>query len=95
MDAFTQHDAQELNRILCDRLEEQMKGTPMDGSIKRLFEGEMENYIECMDMMTNPCAQSAGRAHPEHGNKKMYAKMYAIMIHKVCQNNSKSMRTKF
>merc|ERR1719162_1305017 len=50
MDAFTQHDAQELNRILCDRLEEQMKGTHMDGSIKRLFEGEMENYIECMDV---------------------------------------------
>jgi len=50
MDAFTQHDAQELNRILCDRLEEQMKGTPMDGSIKKLFEGEMENYIECCDI---------------------------------------------
>jgi len=49
-DAFTQHDAQELNRILCDRLEEQMKGTAMDGSIKRLFEGEMENYIECLDV---------------------------------------------
>mmetsp|Transcript_156414 Transcript_156414/g.291945 ORF Transcript_156414/g.291945 Transcript_156414/m.291945 type:complete len:1326 (+) Transcript_156414:95-4072(+) len=50
MDAFTQHDAQELNRILCDRLEEQMKGSPMDGSIKKLFEGEMENYIECIDV---------------------------------------------
>jgi len=50
MDAFTQHDAQELNRILCDRLEEQMKGSPLDGSIKRLFEGEMENYIECIDV---------------------------------------------
>eukprot|EP00928_Gymnodinium_smaydae_P087335 TRINITY_DN71608_c0_g1_i1.p1 TRINITY_DN71608_c0_g1~~TRINITY_DN71608_c0_g1_i1.p1 ORF type:complete len:1266 (-),score=243.44 TRINITY_DN71608_c0_g1_i1:366-3662(-) len=50
MDAFTQHDAQELNRILCDRLEERMKGTPMDGSIKKLFEGEMTNYIECCDI---------------------------------------------
>eukprot|EP00405_Crypthecodinium_cohnii_P010812 CAMPEP_0206428752 /NCGR_PEP_ID=MMETSP0324_2-20121206/5850_1 /ASSEMBLY_ACC=CAM_ASM_000836 /TAXON_ID=2866 /ORGANISM="Crypthecodinium cohnii, Strain Seligo" /LENGTH=1228 /DNA_ID=CAMNT_0053894337 /DNA_START=227 /DNA_END=3913 /DNA_ORIENTATION=+ len=49
-DAFTQHDAQELNRILCDRLEEQMKGTPSDGSIKDLFEGEMENYIECINV---------------------------------------------
>lgn len=49
-DAFTQHDAQELNRILCDRVEERMKGTPSDGSIKRLFEGEMENYIECIDV---------------------------------------------
>ncbi|CAE7522789.1 UBP13 [Symbiodinium sp. CCMP2592] len=34
-DAFMQHDAQELNRLLCDRLEEQMKGTPTDGEIKR------------------------------------------------------------
>eukprot|EP00928_Gymnodinium_smaydae_P024753 TRINITY_DN1993_c1_g7_i1.p1 TRINITY_DN1993_c1_g7~~TRINITY_DN1993_c1_g7_i1.p1 ORF type:complete len:1641 (-),score=350.73 TRINITY_DN1993_c1_g7_i1:284-5206(-) len=49
-DAFMQHDAQELNRLLCDRLEEQMKGTAMDGAIKRLFEGEMENYIDCMDV---------------------------------------------
>lgn len=50
MDAFTQHDAQELNRILCDRLEERMKGTAMDGSIKKLFEGEMINYIECCEI---------------------------------------------
>lgn len=49
-DAFMQHDAQELNRLLCDRLEEQMKGTAMDGAIKRLFEGEMQNYIECIDV---------------------------------------------
>lgn len=49
-DAFMQHDAQELNRLLCDRLEEQMKGTAMDGAIKRLFEGEFENYIECVEI---------------------------------------------
>eukprot|EP00929_Paragymnodinium_shiwhaense_P086380 TRINITY_DN46913_c0_g1_i1.p1 TRINITY_DN46913_c0_g1~~TRINITY_DN46913_c0_g1_i1.p1 ORF type:complete len:1421 (-),score=268.03 TRINITY_DN46913_c0_g1_i1:194-4456(-) len=49
-DAFMQHDAQELNRLLCDRLEEQMKGTSMDGAIKTLFEGEYENYIECTDI---------------------------------------------
>lgn len=49
-DAFMQHDAQELNRVLCDRLEEQMKNTPMDGAIKSLFEGEMENFIECLDV---------------------------------------------
>lgn len=49
-DAFTQHDAQELNRLLCDRLEEEMKNTAVDGSIKALFEGEYENYIECLDV---------------------------------------------
>merc|ERR1719420_2379207 len=27
-----------------------MKGSPMDGSIKKLIEGEMENYIECIDV---------------------------------------------
>ncbi|CAE7427667.1 UBP12 [Symbiodinium natans] len=49
-DAFIQHDVQELNRILCDQLEEQMKNTAMAGSIKRLFEGEMENSIQCLDV---------------------------------------------
>eukprot|EP00933_Yihiella_yeosuensis_P038028 TRINITY_DN32000_c0_g1_i1.p1 TRINITY_DN32000_c0_g1~~TRINITY_DN32000_c0_g1_i1.p1 ORF type:complete len:652 (+),score=96.18 TRINITY_DN32000_c0_g1_i1:98-2053(+) len=49
-DAFSEHDAVEFHRSLCDRLEEQMKGTSMDGSIKRLFQGEMENYIECSDI---------------------------------------------
>ncbi|OII76881.1 ubiquitin carboxyl-terminal hydrolase family protein [Cryptosporidium andersoni] len=49
-DAFTQHDAQELNRLLCDRLEEEMKSTNVDGTIKALFEGEYENYIECLDV---------------------------------------------
>ncbi|KAJ1605675.1 ubiquitin carboxyl terminal hydrolase domain that is fused to a MATH domain [Cryptosporidium canis] len=49
-DAFTQHDAQELNRLLCDRLEEEMKNTAVDGVIKALFEGEYENYIECLDV---------------------------------------------
>ncbi|KAH7649926.1 ubiquitin carboxyl terminal hydrolase domain that is fused to a MATH domain [Cryptosporidium bovis] len=49
-DAFTQHDAQELNRLLCDRLEEEMKNTTVDGSIKDLFEGEYENFIDCLDV---------------------------------------------
>eukprot|EP00930_Biecheleria_cincta_P049745 TRINITY_DN34944_c0_g1_i1.p1 TRINITY_DN34944_c0_g1~~TRINITY_DN34944_c0_g1_i1.p1 ORF type:complete len:1411 (-),score=271.07 TRINITY_DN34944_c0_g1_i1:53-3724(-) len=49
-DAFMQHDAQELNRLLVDRLEEQMKGTANDGEMKRLFEGEFENFIECVDV---------------------------------------------
>jgi len=50
VDAFQQHDAQELNRILCDRLEEKLKGTKADGKIKSFFEGEFENYIECTDV---------------------------------------------
>lgn len=47
-DQFTQHDAQELNRLLCDKLEIEMKNTPTDGLIKSLFGGESEMYIECI-----------------------------------------------
>lgn len=49
-ESLTQHDAQELNRLLCDRLEEQMKGTPSEGAIEALFMGEFENYVECLDV---------------------------------------------
>ena len=31
---------QELMRVLCDKLEEKMKGTAVDGTIKKLFEGQ-------------------------------------------------------
>jgi ubiquitin C-terminal hydrolase len=51
-DAFTQHDVQELNRILCDHLEERMKkiapGQP--NTISQLFEGKILNYIECVNV---------------------------------------------
>lgn len=50
VDAFQQHDAQELNRILLDRLEEKVKGTKADGKIKSFFEGEFENYIQCTEV---------------------------------------------
>ncbi|EQC33787.1 hypothetical protein SDRG_08471 [Saprolegnia diclina VS20] len=55
MDAFTQHDVQELYRILCDRLEEKMKGTPADGLIKALFEGKVKSFISCVHV---PCESS-------------------------------------
>lgn len=45
-----QHDAQELNRLLCDSLETRMKGTLYEGLIKRLFAGQSEVYIECVDV---------------------------------------------
>lgn len=50
MDAFTQHDVQELARILCDKLEERLKGTPGDRAIQDLFEGKVDNFIECIDV---------------------------------------------
>jgi ubiquitin carboxyl-terminal hydrolase 7 len=49
-ESFQQHDVQELLRVLCDNLEEKMKGTPADGLIKRLYAGEQTMYIECVDV---------------------------------------------
>jgi len=50
IDAFQQHDVQELNRILCDRLEEKMKGTRVEGMVNQLFEGYTLNYIDCINI---------------------------------------------
>jgi ubiquitin carboxyl-terminal hydrolase 7 len=47
MDAFFQHDVQELNRVLQDNLENKMKGTPAEGAIRKLFTGKMKSYIKC------------------------------------------------
>lgn len=43
-------DVQELNRVLCDHLEDKMKGTPVEGTIQRLFEGSIRSYIQCVDV---------------------------------------------
>ena len=47
-ESFQQHDVQELNRILCDRLEEKMKGTKVEGTIQSLFQFHQQSYIECV-----------------------------------------------
>mmetsp|Transcript_19656 Transcript_19656/g.42954 ORF Transcript_19656/g.42954 Transcript_19656/m.42954 type:complete len:1106 (-) Transcript_19656:700-4017(-) len=49
-ESFMQHDVQELNRVLCDKLEEKMKSTTVQGTIQHLFEGHIVNYIECMNV---------------------------------------------
>ncbi|KAI8145421.1 hypothetical protein BJV82DRAFT_603604 [Fennellomyces sp. T-0311] len=50
LEAFRQHDVQEFNRVLQDRLEEKMKGTPADGAISNLFRGKMKSYIKCVNV---------------------------------------------
>lgn len=45
-----QHDVQEFSRILQDRLEQKMKGTPADGVVAKMFMGKMKNYIRCMNV---------------------------------------------
>ncbi len=49
-DSFLQQDVQELNRVLCDRIEEKMKDTPVAGTIKRLFAGKTLSFVNCVDV---------------------------------------------
>ncbi|ODV96109.1 hypothetical protein PACTADRAFT_49515 [Pachysolen tannophilus NRRL Y-2460] len=49
-DAFTQHDVQELNRILMDRLENKMKGTEIEGCLTGIFVGRMKSFIRCINV---------------------------------------------
>ncbi|KAL8152397.1 hypothetical protein V2J09_010157 [Rumex salicifolius] len=49
-DSFMQHDVQELNRVLSEKLEDKMKGTVVEGTIQKLFEGHLMNYIECVNV---------------------------------------------
>lgn len=49
-DAFTQHDVQELERVLMDSLEGSMKGTQVEGALSELFVGQMKSFIRCIDV---------------------------------------------
>ncbi|KAK8645429.1 hypothetical protein V6N13_119259 [Hibiscus sabdariffa] len=49
-DSFMQHDVQELNRVLCEKLEDKMKGTVVEDTIQKLFAGHHMNYIECINV---------------------------------------------
>lgn len=49
-DAFTQHDIQELNRILMDKLETSMKNTPIENKLNDLFVGKMKSFIKCINV---------------------------------------------
>ncbi|XP_071107818.1 ubiquitin carboxyl-terminal hydrolase 7-like [Haliotis cracherodii] len=47
LDSFMQHDVQELCRVLLDNMESKMKGTCVEATIPKLFEGKMLSYIKC------------------------------------------------
>lgn len=49
-DAFTQHDVQELNRILMDTLEVAMRGSYVENKLNSLFVGAMKLYVKCVDV---------------------------------------------
>ncbi|KAF9457164.1 hypothetical protein BDZ94DRAFT_1342402 [Collybia nuda] len=50
LDSFLQHDVQEFNRVLQDKLESKMKGTKAEGAITKLFVGKMKSYIKCVNV---------------------------------------------
>lgn len=50
LDSFLQHDVQEFNRVLQEKLEGKMKGTAADGAISRLFVGRMKSYLRCVNV---------------------------------------------
>ncbi|KAJ7582794.1 hypothetical protein C8J56DRAFT_955745 [Mycena floridula] len=50
LDSFLQHDVQEFNRVLTDKLESKMKGTKAEGAITKLFVGKMRSYIKCVNV---------------------------------------------
>jgi len=51
--AFTQHDVQELCRVLLDALESALKGTKQENLIADLYQGELEDYVTCVTCKTN------------------------------------------
>lgn len=53
LDSFMQHDVQEFLRVLLDKIECKMKGTCVEGTIPRLFEGKMVSYIKCKNVDYN------------------------------------------
>ncbi|XP_075231892.1 ubiquitin-specific protease 7 isoform X3 [Lycorma delicatula] len=50
LDSFMQHDVQEFLRVLLDKLESKMKGTCVEGTVPKLFEGKMVSFIECKNV---------------------------------------------
>ncbi|KAG8878853.1 hypothetical protein FRB98_005967 [Tulasnella sp. 332] len=50
LDSFMQHDVQEFNRVLQEKLEGKMKGTLADGAITKLFVGKMRSYVKCVNI---------------------------------------------
>lgn len=47
VDSFMQHDVQEFLRVLMDKMDEKMKGTPVEGLVPRLMEGKMKSFVRC------------------------------------------------
>ncbi|KAJ0678205.1 putative ubiquitinyl hydrolase 1 [Helianthus annuus] len=49
-ESFIQHDVQELSMVFCEKLDDKMKGTIVEGTIQQLFEGHYVKFVECIDV---------------------------------------------
>lgn len=49
-DAFMQQDVQEMMRVLLDKIEENMKGTVVEGVVNKLFSGKVSSFIRCINV---------------------------------------------
>ena len=58
-DAFTQHDVQELLRVLFDALEAELKGTPQAEVLRALYTGELSDYVQCRSCLTESSTPQA------------------------------------
>jgi len=76
-DTFMQHDVQELNRVLVDKLEEKMKGTSVAGTMAHLFRGTYTNYVQCteVDDRSNRDEVFYDLQMPVKGCKDLYASL--------------------
>lgn len=50
LESFMQHDVQEFLRILLDKIELKMRNTNLEGTIPRLFSGQMSSFIRCKNV---------------------------------------------
>ena len=46
-DSFTQHDVQELLRVLFDALEHELESTSQAGVLQRIYRGTWSDYVQC------------------------------------------------
>ena len=49
-DSFTQHDAQELLRVLLDHVEGRLQGTPLARTLPQLMQGVMATTTRCLNV---------------------------------------------
>ncbi|CAI5464489.1 unnamed protein product [Closterium sp. Yama58-4] len=85
------HDAHEVYRVLCTKLEEEMKGTSVEGSLEKLFNGHVMNYIECVNVDHKSASKEpfAGLLLNVKGCKDVYASLDKYVEAKNLDGNTK------